>query len=188
MNNIDTHTYNMRKSEPSLLLVDDDQDFLDALAHAMTKRGFSVSLSNSAEDAIEVAKRNPPEFAVVDLKMQGNSGLVLVRQLCDLKPCTKIVVLTGYASVATAVEAIKLGATYYLAKPVDTDEIVRALNKQSGDVKVPLPTNPLSVNRMEWEHIQNVLQNHQGNVTATARALNMHRRTLQRKLKKYPSH
>ncbi|NOT65952.1 MAG: response regulator transcription factor [Methylotenera sp.] len=172
--------------KPSLLLVDDDKDFLNALAPAMRKRGFLVSLANSAESAFELAKNNPPELAVIDLKMSGNSGLVLVRQLASLNAGTRIVMLTGYASVATAVEAIKLGATHYLAKPVDADEIVRAFEKQSGNTEVAVSTNPLSVDRMEWEHIQRILQEQKGNISATARVLNMHRRTLQRKLAKPP--
>ncbi len=170
----------------TLLLVDDDEDFLNALAPAMRKRGFLVTLANSAEAAFELAKNEAPEFAVVDLKMSGNSGLVLVRQLASLDAGTKIVVLTGYASIATAVEAIKLGAIHYLAKPVDADEIVAAFDKQSGDADVELSRNPLSVNRLEWEHIQRVLTENDGNISATARSLNMHRRTLQRKLSKKP--
>jgi len=171
----------------TLLLVDDDEDFLSVLAAAMRKRGFTVSLANSAENAFELAKNDPPEFAVVDLKMPGNSGLVLVRQLAVLEAGTKIVVLTGYASITTAIEAIKLGATHYLAKPVDADEIVAAFEKQSGNADVELSSSPLSVNRLEWEHIQRVLAENDGNISATARSLNMHRRTLQRKLGKKPS-
>ncbi len=172
--------------KPSLLLVDDDEDFLNALAPAMRKRGFMVTLANSAESAFELAKVEPPEFAVVDLKMSGNSGLVLVRQLASLDAGTRIVVLTGYASVATAVEAMKLGATHYLAKPVDADEIATAFDRQSGDAEVELSFNPLTIDRLEREHIQRVLQDQHGNISATARALNMHRRTLQRKLGKCP--
>lgn len=171
----------------TLLLVDDDEDFLKVLAAAMRKRGFLVTLANSAESAFELAKIEPPEFAVVDLKMSGNSGLVLVRQLTGLEAGTKIVVLTGYASIATAIEAIKLGATHYLAKPVDADEIVAAFEKQSGNAEIELSSNPLSVDRLEWEHIQRVLSENDGNISATARSLNMHRRTLQRKLGKKPS-
>jgi two-component system response regulator RegA len=171
----------------TLLLVDDDQDFLSALEPAMRKRGFLVSIANSAESAFEIAKNDPPEFAVVDLKMSGNSGLVLVRQLASLNAGTRIVVLTGFASVATAVEAIKLGATHYLAKPVDADEIVAAFEKQTGDDEIELASNPLPIERLEWEHIQRVLAEHNGNISATARSLNMHRRTLQRKLNKNPS-
>jgi two-component system response regulator RegA len=172
--------------KPSLLLVDDDTVFLNVLANAMQKRGFEVTCATSAETAMTIATEDPPEFAVVDLKMSGNSGLVLVRQLANLNAGIKTVVLTGYASITTAVEAIKLGATHYLAKPVDADEIISAFNKQSGDTEVAVAANPLSVDRLEWEHIQRVLAEHDGNVSATARSLNMHRRTLQRKLGKNP--
>jgi two-component system, response regulator RegA len=171
----------------TLLLVDDDQDFLNVLEPAMRKRGFLVRIANSAESAFELAKNDPPEFAVVDLKMSGNSGLVLVRQLASLNAGTRIVVLTGFASVTTAVEAIKLGATHYLAKPVDADEIVAAFEKQTGNDEVALASNPLSIERLEWEHIQRVLGEQDGNISATARSLNMHRRTLQRKLNKHPN-
>ena len=182
-----TNTENDITEKATLLLVDDDQDFLSVLAPAMQKRGFLVTLANSAESAFELAQIDPPEFAVVDLKMSGNSGLVLVRQLASLNAGTRIVVLTGFASVATAVEAIKLGATHYLAKPVDADEIVASFEKNSGDADVELTSNPLSIDRLEWEHIQRVLTEHDGNISATARSLNMHRRTLQRKLSKNPT-
>ena len=171
---------------PTLLLVDDDEEFLSVLAPAMNKRGFLVSTANSAESAFALAEQDPPEYAVVDLKMAGNSGLVLVRQLASLQAGTRIVVLTGYASISTAIEAIKLGATHYLAKPVDADEIVAAFGKQNGDTDIELSASPLSVDRLEWEHIQRILSEHDGNISATARSLNMHRRTLQRKLSKHP--
>ncbi|NOT16269.1 MAG: response regulator transcription factor [Methylotenera sp.] len=174
----------MQDEQPSLLLVDDDEAFLSVLAPAMKKRGFSVTTANSAEAGFEVAKIDPPEFAVVDLKMSGNSGLVLVRQLAGLEAGTRIVVLTGFASIATAVEAIKLGATHYLAKPVDADEIVAAFGKQAGNDEVELANNPLTIDRLEWEHLQRVLAECEGNISETARRLNMHRRTLQRKLSK----
>ncbi len=177
----------LTEERPTLLLVDDDQDFLAVLAIAMQKRGFAVSIAHNADTAYEQAMQDPPEFAVIDLKMPGNSGLVLLRQLSALQAGTKIVVLTGYASIATAIEAIKLGATHYLAKPVDADEIVAAFSKQSGDEHIELSNHPLSVDRLEWEHIQRVLAEHEGNISATARSLNMHRRTLQRKLGKKPS-
>jgi two-component system response regulator RegA len=186
MSDLNTDTRNSDE-HPTLLLVDDDDAFLSALAMAMRKRGFLVTLANSAETAFELAQADPPEFAVVDLKMSGNSGLVLVRQLASLQAATKIVILTGYASIATAIEAIKLGATHYLAKPVDADEIVAAFSKQSGNEEIELSHNPLSVDRLEWEHIQRVLVENDGNISATARSLNMHRRTLQRKLGKKPS-
>lgn len=186
MSDLNTDTRNSDE-HPTLLLVDDDDAFLNALAMAMRKRGFLVTLANSAETAFELAQADPPEFAVIDLKMSGNSGLVLVRQLASLQAATKIVILTGYASIATAIEAIKLGATHYLAKPVDADEIVAAFSKQSGNEEIELSHNPLSVDRLEWEHIQRVLVENDGNISATARSLNMHRRTLQRKLGKKPS-
>lgn len=171
---------------PSLMLVDDDSDLRDVLARALTRRGFNVTPAASAEQAIALARPAPPEYAVVDLKMPGASGLELIRALVALDEQTRIVVLTGYASVATAVEAIKLGAIHYLAKPANADEIVLALGRSTGDASVPLADTPLSVNRLEWEHIQKVLAEHDGNISSTARALNMHRRTLQRKLSKHP--
>lgn len=188
MSTDNNHTLSKNTDElPTLLLVDDDTDFLAVLAIAMRKRGFNVSTANSAELGYKLAEIEPPEYAVIDLKMSGNSGLVLVRQLSSMQAGTKIVVLTGYASIATAVEAIKLGATHYLAKPVDADEIVAAFDKQSGNAEIELTSNPLSVERLEWEHIQRVLAENDGNISATARSLNMHRRTLQRKLGKKPS-
>jgi two-component system response regulator RegA len=127
------------------------------------------------------------DFAVVDLKMPGGSGLALVERLKQRNPRIRIVVLTGFASVATAVEAIKLGATHYLPKPADADEIVAAFGRDQGDTSAQVSLQPLSVERLEWEHIQKILSENTGNVSATARALNMHRRTLQRKLGKKPS-
>ena len=169
--------------QASLLLVDDDDTFCHVLGRALEKRGYKVVVAHSVEAATPLALANPPEYAVIDLKMGGVSGLTLVKVLHELDPATRIVVLTGYASIATAVEAIKLGATQYLSKPANADEIVAAFGHlASTDVK--LSAQPPSVERLEWEHIQRVLQEHQGNISATARALNMHRRTLQRKLAK----
>jgi len=136
---------------------------------------------------LEAAEACTPEFAVIDLRLPGVSGLALVEKLRALDPGTRIVMLTGYASIATAVEAIKLGATHYLAKPVDVDEIMMAFERTSGDADVKISTHPLSVSRLEWEYIQRVLNENKGNVSVTARVLNMHRRTLQRKLTKYPA-
>jgi two-component system response regulator RegA len=127
-----------------------------------------------------------PHCVVIDLKMPGDSGLTLIPRLRALSQSMRIVVLTGYASVATAVEAIKLGATHYLAKPVDADQVVAAFARQTGDPRQPISGQPLSVERLEWEHIQRVLTENGGNISATARRLNMHRRTLQRKLSKRP--
>lgn len=175
-----------RDDLPTLLLVDDDETFCQVLAKALGKRGYAVSVAHSVEEGLAAAQDNPPEFAVLDLKMPGPSGLVLVEKLKELDAETRIVVLTGYASISTAVEAIKLGAIHYLAKPADTDEIVAAFYRDIGDAAAPVSPEPLSVDRLEWEHIQKVLAEHDNNISATARALKMHRRTLQRKLLKKP--
>lgn len=177
-----------REELASLLLVDDDITFCRVLSAAMEKRGFAVTVAHNVAQAIPLAKSNPPEFAVVDLKMGGTPGLALVKVLHGLDPNTRIVVLTGYASITTAVEAIKLGATQYLAKPANADEIVAAFDHVP-DSNAPLRTaQPAQIGHLEWEHIQRVLREHDGNISATARALNMHRRTLQRKLAKPPLH
>lgn len=171
----------------NLLLVDDDETFLSVLSRAMERRGFSVRAAKCVEEALELASCEPPEYAVIDLKMPGESGLVLIEKLLDLDGKTRIVVLTGYASIATAVEAIKLGAVHYLAKPARAEEIVAALKRDSGgNASAEVNENPMSVSRLEWEHIQSVLAENNGNISATARSLNMHRRTLQRKLSKKP--
>ncbi len=181
------NTSNISPSDaPSLLLVDDDETFCHVLSQALGKRGFEVTVANNVDEAVIVAEQNLPEFAVVDLNMPGPSGLVLVDRLKTLDAHTRIVVLTGYASVATAVEAIKLGATHYLSKPADADDVVEAFYKEEGDSNTPVTTKPMSINRVEWEHIQKVLVDCDGNISAAARQLNMHRRTLQRKLQKRP--
>jgi two-component system response regulator RegA len=172
--------------KPSLLLVDDDSTFCAVLSRALEKRGFVVTVASNVEQALPVARANPPEYAVVDLKMDGASGLVLTKALHELDPATRIVMLTGYASIATAVEAIKLGATQYLAKPANADEIVAAFGHNASP-DLQLNALPATVDRLEWEHIQRVLQEQQGNISSTARLLNMHRRTLQRKLAKRPN-
>ncbi len=172
---------------PSLLLAEDDETFSRVMARALAKRGFSVKTAANVEEGITLSEASPPEFAVVDLNMPGQSGLVLVKHLMALDSHTRVVVLTGYASIATAVEAIKLGAIHYLAKPADADEVVAAFHKEEGDASITIANRPLSVNRIEWEHIQKVLADHNGNISATARALGMHRRTLQRKLQKRPT-
>lgn len=171
---------------PSLLLVDDDAIFAEVLARALRRHGYAVEIAHDVETALTLARANAPEYAVVDLKMPGPSGLVLVQALKALDEQTRIVVLTGYSSIATAVEAIKLGATHYLAKPADAADIIAAFARSAGDAQTPVNDNPLTVERLEWEHIQKVLAEHEGNISATARALRMHRRTLQRKLAKRP--
>lgn len=180
------HPMSLDQDRASLLLVDDDATFCRVLARALEKRGFAVSVAHDVAAATDLALANPPEYAVIDLRLPGPSGLALVQRLKALDAATSIVILTGYASIATAVEAIKLGATHYLPKPADADEIIAALMRTAGDPHLPMIGNPLSVDRLEWEHIQKVLAEHEGNISATARALKMHRRTLQRKLTKRP--
>lgn len=183
MSETDTHN----EERPDLLLVDDDLTFCAVLARALERRGFSVRVAHTVDEGVALAEQEPPEYAVVDLKMPGPSGLELVRRLKELDEHTRVVVLTGYASIATAVESIKLGAVHYLAKPADADEVVAALQREGGDAGIPVDAKPLSVGRLEWEHIQKVLLECQGNVSETARRLGMHRRTLQRKLNKRPA-
>ena len=171
---------------PILLLVDDDEAFCRVLGDALGRRGFKVLIAYDLAGAIDISTKYLPEYAVVDLRIGNESGLDLVNQLVALDEHTRIVVLTGYASVATAVEAIKLGANHYLTKPADANEIVGALRRADGDPTVAVAEKPLSVKRLEWEHLQKILLAHNGNISAAARALKMHRRTLQRKLSKHP--
>lgn len=167
--------------QASMLLVDDDVVFCQVLCRAMEKRGFFVRVAHSVEKAIPLAQASPPEYAVVDLKMNGASGLTLVQALHELDPNTRIVMLTGYASIATAVEAVKLGATQYLSKPANADDIVAAFG-HTPSPEVKMNNQITSVERLEWEYINRVLHENDGNVSVTARVLKMHRRTLQRKL------
>jgi len=174
------------QDKPSLLIVDDDIVFCEVLSEALENRGYSVRVAHDTDQGVMLAKQESPEFAVVDLRMPGASGLELVQVLTSLDENTRIVVLTGYASVATAVEAIKLGAKHYLSKPADADEIIAAFYKDQGDAGITVRDKPLSVARLEWEHIQKILSECDGNISLTARRLGMHRRTLQRKLSKHP--
>jgi two-component system response regulator RegA len=170
-----------------LLLVDDDEILCAVLARALERKGFRAVVTHHPKAALAAAAERPPEFAVVDLKFPDGSGLDLIRQLLDLHKGMRVVVLTGYASIATAVEATKLGAHYYLTKPAGAVDIVEALHRDSGAASAPIREKPLSVNRLEWEHINRVLSVNSGNISATARLLGMHRRTLQRKLSKRPA-
>lgn len=174
------------EEQPHLLLVDDDETFTRVLARAMSRRGLRVSVANSAEEGLQLAERDIPDYAVLDLKMDGDSGLVLLPKLLELDAEMRVVILTGYSSIATAVEAIKRGACNYLCKPADADDVLAALLSEHADLDSLVPENPMSVDRLQWEHIQRVLTEHDGNISATARALGMHRRTLQRKLQKRP--
>lgn len=176
----------LEMDKPRLLLVDDDETFCNVLKSALEKRNYEVLIAMNVTDGIFLAENNLPEYAVIDLRIGYESGLEMVKKLISLDDNTQIVMLTGFASIATAVEAIKLGATHYLTKPANADEIVAALHKNEGDSSVLISENPLSIKRLEWEHLQKVLMQHDGNISAAARAMNMHRRTLQRKLDKKP--
>lgn len=173
-------------SSQSLLLIEDDEIFALTLSRALTKRGFSVIVANSSATALQYAKSNNIDFVLLDLNLNGESGIFLIPSLIESNPNCKIVVLTGYASIATTVQAIKMGATQYLAKPVDVNAVIKALSGED-ELISPFTEDPLRMDRLEWEHIQRVLAENNGNVSATARCLKMHRRTLQRKLRKRPS-
>ncbi len=180
----------MLNAAKTVLVIDDDPTFNSVLCRALVRRGYTVSGALNATDALAQAEQTHPELIVLDLNLAGDSGLALLQPLQRSCPHSRIVVLTGYASIATAVEAIKLGATHYLAKPVEVDELLAAFRSHTspptGQHAAP-PVEPLTVERMEWEHIQRVMLEHGGNISATARALKMHRRTLQRKLAKHPA-
>lgn len=175
-----------------LLIVDDDATFVRVLTRALTSRGFEAISAGSADEARALAQRHQPRYCVLDLKLGEENGLRLIPELRELVPDLRILLLTGYASIATAVEAIKRGAHDYLAKPVDADAVVRALLEggdtmpHTDDEVIDAPEAPLALRRLEWEHIQRVLTECDGNISETARRLGMHRRTLQRKLSKHP--
>jgi len=171
----------------SIILVDDEDRFRERLARAFSNRGYVVFEAADVDQALEMIKSNHPDWALIDLRMPGKSGLDLIREAKEFLPFLKIVVLTGYGSIATATEAIKLGAHYYLPKPADVDDILNAFERDSdlpddaeqAEFEVP------SLARAEWEHIQRVLNDCDNNITAAAQKLGIHRRTLQRKLYKY---
>jgi two-component system response regulator RegA len=176
----------------SLLIVEDDDVLRSRLARAFRARDFEVREAADAENALRLAREDPPELALVDLRLPGRSGLDAVRSLLELDPGTSVVVLTGYGSIATALEAIRLGAMHYLTKPADVDEILAGFARGSavapapegpGPAAVPIP----SLARVEWEHINRVLADCDGNVSKAARVLGIHRRSLQRKLAKFPT-
>ena len=169
--------------EKTLLIVDDDKPFQSRLCRAMEQRGFSVTTADSVAEGLAAILLSPPAFAVIDLRLQDGSGLDVISQLKERRPDSRGVILTGYGNIATAVTAVKLGAFDYLAKPADADEIYNALVAVSHD-KAELPENPMSADRVRWEHIQRIYELCGRNVSETARRLNMHRRTLQRILAK----
>jgi two-component system response regulator RegA len=173
----------------TLLLVEDDELLATQTRRALERHGLSVTLAADAEQARQCMASLPTlDAAVLDQNLGVDNGLDLIAPLLTHFPQCRILVLTGYASIATTVDAIKSGADNYLPKPADADQILRALDADAGDEEsiVQIPDTPMSVNRLEWEHIQKVLHEHEGNISATARALGMHRRTLQRKLAKHP--
>lgn len=174
------------EQKPLFLIVDDDPVFTQVLSKAIRRRGFDTQVAGSAEQATMLLEEISPDLATVDLKMEGASGITLIPALLQNNPQMKILILTGYASISTAVEAIKLGAVDYLAKPADADQILDKLQHTAPDPDIEIAEKPMSVGRLEWEHIQKVLLENDGNISATARALGMHRRTLQRKLLKRP--
>lgn len=172
----------------TILLVDDDELLRERMARALRDRGYAVHTADSYESGLGLARAEPPEFAVVDLRMPGRSGLELVRDLVQLEAGIRVVVLTGFGSIATAVDAVRLGALQYVTKPADADELVAAFERAS---QPPLATptagfQPPSLARTEWEHIHRVLADCGGNISEAARRLGLHRRSLQRKLGKYP--
>ena len=175
----------IQEDQPLLLMVDDDPTFTRVMARALSRRGLQVETAGGADEAMRIARERRPDYAVLDLKMEGDSGLVLMPKLLELYPDLRIVILTGYSSIATAVEAIKRGACNYLCKPADADDVLTALLSEQADPESLVPEHPMSVDRLQWEHIQRVLAEHDGNISATARALGMHRRTLQRILNKH---
>ncbi|WP_237904320.1 ActR/PrrA/RegA family redox response regulator transcription factor [Azospirillum brasilense] len=168
----------------SLLIVDDDAPFRTRLARAMEKRGFNVVAVDSVHLGIDVAQESAPAFAVVDLRLADGSGLDVVKTLRDARPDARIVMLTGYGNIATAVAAVKAGAVDYLPKPADADAVESALLADGRPLPSP-PENPMSADRVRWEHIQRVFEQCDRNVSETARRLKMHRRTLQRILNKH---
>lgn len=176
----DAHT--QAESGQSILLVDDDHAFTGALGGALRRRGFRVVASHDFDDAVIQAARTQFDLAVVDLRMPGRGGLELVAELHRIQPAANIIVLTGYGSIATAVEAIKLGAMQYLTKPAGADEILAAFARRTPSTDVNPPASPRPLEEVQWEHLQKVLTDCQGNISEAARRLGMHRRSLQRKL------
>lgn len=170
-------------ADPTLLLVDDDEAFVRRLAKAMEKRGFDVEVATTVEAGRASARARPPAYAVCDLRLEDGNGLDVVEVIREGRPESRVVVLTGYGAIATAVAAVKIGATDYLSKPADADDIIDALIAGDDDLPPP-PENPMSADRVRWEHIQRVYELCDRNVSETARRLNMHRRTLQRILAK----
>jgi len=187
-----TETLDNSSPKPSILLVDDDERLRSRMARAFEERGYETQQADGYEAAIAIAEGESTEYAVVDLRMPGKSGLEVVRELHRIDSATKVVVLTGYGSIATALEAVRLGATHYLTKPADVDEVIASFdrgetppNPEGLAAESGAPQTP-SLARVEWEHIQRVLTDCGGNITKASERLGIHRRSLQRKLAKFP--
>lgn len=174
---------------PTWLVADDDASFCKVLARALERRGYATLTAPDAAATLKAAEQYPLTHVVLDLKLGADSGLDIIRPLLKLRPRVRIVLLTGYASIPTAVEAIQRGAYNYLCKPVDASMVVAAFEDKALEMERPATDaeSPMSLRRLEWEHIQRILAEHQGNISAAARALGMHRRTLQRRLAKRPA-
>jgi len=170
----------------AILLVDDDEVFRERLARALRERGYEVATAADHDGAVAAARAQKPDFAIVDLRMPGLSGLALIGPLHAISPAARIVVLTGYGSITSAVEALRAGAHDYLSKPVDADQIIGALTGEPARPAESAPTPSPTLARAEWEHIQRILADTHNNISETARRLGITRRTLQLKLKKYP--
>jgi two-component system response regulator RegA len=183
----DEEDLSFRKDElpedTSLIVVDDDRPFLQRLVRAMEQRGFEVRFGHSVAEGLDLIRQKAPAFAIVDMRLEDGNGLDVIAELNRVRPAARSIVLTGYGNIATAVTAVKLGAVDYLAKPADADDVTDAL-LAPGDGKAQPPENPMSADRVRWEHIQRVYELCNRNVSETARRLNMHRRTLQRILAK----
>lgn len=171
-----------------MLIVDDDDRLRERLARALEKRGYAVRTAGNYDEALTIAKDIAPEYAVVDLRMPGPSGLELLRALKEIDPETRVVVLTGYGSIATTIDAMRLGAVYYLQKPADADEVLAAFARAEAppSAEVEGSADPPSLERVKWEHVARVLSDSGGNVSEAARKLKLHRRSLQRMLQKFP--
>ena len=171
-------------SQGSLLILDDDNALRRTLSRAMEQRGFEVRSAEQVSEALLMIKEAPPEYAILDLKLEDGNGLEVVSYLQSVSPACRIIILTGFGNIATAVAAVKAGALDYLPKPANADQIHRALLQAEGSLPEP-PEDPMSADRVRWEHIQRVFEQCERNVSETARRLKMHRRTLQRILAKH---
>ncbi|UOB75283.1 response regulator [Pseudoalteromonas sp. APM04] len=169
-----------------LLIIEDDINLASTLARRLTKQGFTCDVAHNQSDALLCARQLVPDSILLDMKLGDDNGLMLIKPLRNLLENTHIVLLTGFASIATAVEAMRLGANDYLTKPIDMATLLKALNNETSELQTSIDDSVMSPERLEWEHIQQVLHSNNGNISVTARQLNMHRRTLQRKLQKKP--